>query len=206
MPPVALSIFGIPGIPMSNVLKLGVVLKLEGRRALSIKPIRVRATDDYEGDLPSPETINAYIKAVIDLHSQQRANNREASDKTVNLRTSDFVESLKRNGSRRDVMLAINHRSSKVTHGGREAGARHAHASRASIEDITHHDNWNHHRLVTHYLTQVSKEVPYEMAGFTLPKEEFWLERNTVILPKELQKMIFPFIEDLFPGNKDWSR
>jgi hypothetical protein len=103
-------------------------------------------------------------------------------------------------------MLSTNHRSSKVTHGGRKAGAQHAHASGASIEDIAHHGNWNYRRLVTHYLTQVSKEVPYKMAGFTLPNEEFWLERNTLIPPKELQKMLFPFIEDLFPGNQDWAR
>lgn len=102
-------------------------------------------------------------------------------------------------------MLSINHRSSKVTHGGRKAGAQHAHANGASIEAIAHHGNWNHRRLVTHYLTQVSKEVPYRMAGFTLPNEEFWLERNTVIPSKELQKMIFPFIEELFPENLDWA-
>jgi len=106
--------------------------------------------------------------------------------------------------SQKGALLSINHRSSKVTHGGRKAGAQHAHASGASIEDIAHHGNWNHRRLATHYLTQVSKDVPYKMAGFTLANEEFWLERNTVVPPKELQRMIFPFVENLFPGNQDW--
>lgn len=101
-------------------------------------------------------------------------------------------------------MRLINYKSSKVTHGGRKAGAQHAHANGASIEEIAHHGNWNHRRLATHYLTQLSKDVPYRMAGFTLPNEEFWLERNTVIPPKELQRMLFPFVEDLFPGNQDW--
>jgi hypothetical protein len=102
-------------------------------------------------------------------------------------------------------MLSVNHRSSKVTHGGRKAGAQHAHANGANIEEIAHHGNWNHRRVSTHYLSQLSKDVPYRMAGFTLPNEEFWLERNTVIPPKELQRMLFPFVEDLFPGKQDWT-
>lgn len=54
------------------------------------------------------------------------------------------------------------------------------------------------------YLSPIPKEIPYKLAGFTLPNEELWLERNTLLPPVELQKQIFPFIEDLFPGNDDW--
>ncbi|KAK3827864.1 MAG: hypothetical protein J3Q66DRAFT_382746 [Benniella sp.] len=88
----------------------------------------------------------------------------------------------------------------------RRAGTQHVHASRIGTEEASHNGNWNHRRLVAHSLTQESKEEPYKMAGFTLPNEEFWLERNTTLPPKELQKMVFPFIEDLFPGNQDWAK
>ncbi|KAF9924496.1 hypothetical protein BGZ65_008297, partial [Modicella reniformis] len=38
---------------------------------LSVLPIRVKATEDYEGDLPSYETFCFYIKGVRDLYIQQ---------------------------------------------------------------------------------------------------------------------------------------
>ncbi|KAF9896352.1 hypothetical protein BX616_007632, partial [Lobosporangium transversale] len=52
----------------------------------------------------------------------------------------------------------------------------------------------------------VAQTVPFKMAGFLHENEDFWLPRNTVIPPVELQKQIFPFIEELFPDNVDWAR
>ncbi|KAF9112426.1 hypothetical protein BGX27_003391 [Mortierella sp. AM989] len=46
--------------------------------------------------------------------------------------------------------------------------------------------------------------VSIRMAGFTMEKERAWNPRNTVILDIELQKEIFPFVEDCFGGTKDW--
>ncbi|KAI8594959.1 hypothetical protein EDD21DRAFT_60368 [Dissophora ornata] len=108
--------------------------------------------------------------------------------------------------SHKDVMTKTNHISKKVTHGGRKAGAQHAQASGANIEEIAQHGNWNNRRLVQHYLGTVTKDVPYKMAGFKLQNEEHWLERNALIPPVELQRQIFPFIEEFFPGNRDWAR
>ncbi|KAF9080523.1 hypothetical protein BGX27_005399, partial [Mortierella sp. AM989] len=108
--------------------------------------------------------------------------------------------------SQKTVMTKANHKSNKVTHAGRKAGAQHAQSSGAHIEEIAHHGNWNHRRLVMFYLSAVPKEVPYRLAGFTLQNEEPWLERNTLIPPVELQRQVFPFIEDLFPGDQDWAK
>ncbi len=38
---------------------------------LSIHPIRINATEDFEGELLSMETVQGYIKAVGDLYTQQ---------------------------------------------------------------------------------------------------------------------------------------
>jgi len=64
----------------------------------SVKPIRVRSKrGGFEGDLPSPETIDAYVKSVIDLYNQQLALNREGqpSNKMINLRTSEVLGIIK---------------------------------------------------------------------------------------------------------------
>jgi len=99
-----------------------------------------------------------------------------------------------------------NHVTKKITHGGRKAGAQHAQSNGASIEEIAQHGNWNNRRLVTSYLENVPKEIPYRLAGFKLPNEDHWLERNTLTPPLALQKQIFPFVEELFPGDHDWAR
>ncbi|KAF9342966.1 hypothetical protein BGX34_007413, partial [Mortierella sp. NVP85] len=64
----------------------------------SIKPIRVRADHGgLEGDLPSPETIDAYVKSVIDLYGQQMAmQGQSSSHNTVNLRTKEVVGIIKK--------------------------------------------------------------------------------------------------------------
>jgi hypothetical protein len=102
-------------------------------------------------------------------------------------------------------MKLADHTSSKVTHAGRRSGAQHAQSNGAPIEEIAQHGNWNHRRLVAHYLSPVPKDVPYRMAGFR-DKEDIWLERNTFIPPLALQRKIFPFVEKLFPESTDWGR
>jgi hypothetical protein len=55
----------------------------------SIKPIRVKSRrGGLEGDLPSPETIDAYVKSVIDLYNQQVSMNGGSQAPRINLRTS----------------------------------------------------------------------------------------------------------------------
>ncbi|KAI8606668.1 hypothetical protein EDD21DRAFT_429979 [Dissophora ornata] len=108
--------------------------------------------------------------------------------------------------SQSQVTKLAHHTSSKVTHGGRKTGAHHVQSNGAGIEDIAQHGIWNHRRLITPYLSPVAQTVPYTMAGFRSENEDFWIARNTVIPPIELQKQVFPFIEALFPGNVDWAK
>ncbi|KAI7817409.1 hypothetical protein BC939DRAFT_496685 [Gamsiella multidivaricata] len=57
----------------------------------SIRPICINATADYEGDLPSPETIDAYVKAVVDLYEQQKSMaGRSIAQEKTSLRTCGF--------------------------------------------------------------------------------------------------------------------
>ncbi|KAK3827863.1 MAG: hypothetical protein J3Q66DRAFT_382745, partial [Benniella sp.] len=63
----------------------------------SIKPIRVHVTDGYEGDLPSPETIDAYVKAVIDLYNRQSdIAGQTTSHETTFSRTKEVAEIIKK--------------------------------------------------------------------------------------------------------------
>lgn len=63
----------------------------------SIKPIRVRADHGgLEGDLPSPETIDAYVKSVIDLYGQQEGIRGRSAHQTINLRTKEVVGIIKK--------------------------------------------------------------------------------------------------------------
>ncbi|KAI7831556.1 hypothetical protein BC939DRAFT_489315 [Gamsiella multidivaricata] len=57
----------------------------------SIRPIRINTTADYEGDLPSPETIDTYVKAVVDLYEQQKSMaGRSIAQEKTSLRTCGF--------------------------------------------------------------------------------------------------------------------
>ncbi|KAF9567067.1 hypothetical protein EC968_003501 [Mortierella alpina] len=93
----------------------------------------------------------------------------------------------------------------KVTHRGRVHGSQFAQACGASVEAIAQHGNWALNRLSTHYLSRVDAGVALHMAGFNPPNERLWLLRNNVIPPVELQRQVFPFIEDQFPGDEDWK-
>lgn len=63
----------------------------------SVKPVRVNATNNHGGDLPSPETIDSYIKGVIDLHGQQIATaGHSASQEKVSLRTPEVIGIIKK--------------------------------------------------------------------------------------------------------------
>ncbi|KAK3806140.1 MAG: hypothetical protein J3R72DRAFT_507494 [Linnemannia gamsii] len=86
-----------------------------------------------------------------------------------------------------------------VTHLGRKHGARFAHMCGSTVEAIAKHGNWASNRLSTHYLEGVEPSVALRLAGFERDhSERFWLARNTVIPSIELQKQLFPFIEDAY--------
>lgn len=84
-----------------------------------------------------------------------------------------------------------------VTHLGRKHGSRFAHMCGSTVEAIAKHGNWASNRLSTHYLEGVEPSVALRLAGFDRDRlERFWLARNTVIPSIELQRQLFPFIED----------
>lgn len=78
---------------MQELVADNVVLKEDD--FFSIKPIRVNAKDGHEGELPSPETIDSYVKSVIDLHTQQMAVQDLSAHQTVNLRTKEVLGIIK---------------------------------------------------------------------------------------------------------------
>jgi hypothetical protein len=74
----------------------------------SIKPIRVNATNNHEDELPSPETIDAYIKSVIDLYGQQKATaGHSTSQEKFSLRTPEVVGIIKKYKLRYDAIMLI---------------------------------------------------------------------------------------------------
>ncbi|KAI8604867.1 hypothetical protein EDD21DRAFT_184522 [Dissophora ornata] len=93
----------------------------------------------------------------------------------------------------------------KVTHRGRIHGSQFTQACGTSVKAIAQHGNWAHNRLSTHYLSRVDASVALHMAGFNPPNERLWLPRNTSVPPMELQRLVFHFIEEQFPGDQDWS-
>src|SRR5690242_3694219 len=101
-------------------------------------------------------------------------------------------------------MQAANVLSSKVTHAGRKAGAQQAQSVEATLEEIAQHGNWLHKRVATHYLSEIPERVPLKMAGFTHYQEPFWIARDIVIPPGDLQRLIFPVLNDAYP-DKDWQ-
>lgn len=93
--------------------------------------------------------------------------------------------------AQKQEMQAANILSSKVTHAGRRAGAQSAQSAGATIEEIAQHGNWLHHRVATHYLSEIPERVPLKLAGFTHHQEQFWLARNTVIPPVAFKSSFF---------------
>lgn len=66
---------------------------------LSVIPIRVNASDDYEGDLPSYSTVMFHIKGVRDLYIQQCINEEKVADPVGTIRTPEIqalLESFKK--------------------------------------------------------------------------------------------------------------
>lgn len=71
----------------------------------SFKPVRVNATNNHDGELPSVETIDAYIKSVIDLHGQQGAlTGHSALQETDSLRTLEVIVIIKKYKLRYDLI------------------------------------------------------------------------------------------------------
>ena len=97
--------------------------------------------------------------------------------------------------------------TTRVTHGGRHAGAMEAEALGIPYDLIKRGGGWKDRlgRLETHYLGKLPSQFARGMAGFW--DKAFHLPRNNASPSLELQRMIFPWIEDYFgPENDAWKK
>lgn len=96
--------------------------------------------------------------------------------------------------------------TTRVTHGGRHAGAIEAEALGIPFDLIKRGGGWKDRlgRLETHYLGKLPSQFARGMAGFW--DKAFHLPRNNASPSLELQRMIFPWIEDYFGSeNEAWK-
>ena len=97
--------------------------------------------------------------------------------------------------------------TTRVTHGGRHAGAIEAEALGIPFDLIKRGGGWKDRlgRLETHYLGKLPSQFAREMASFW--DKAFHLPRNNASPSLELQRMIFPWIEDYFGcENEAWKK
>src|SRR5690554_215280 len=105
-------------------------------------------------------------------------------------------------GAQYDACKAVfaNHSifSTKITHGGRHAGAREAEQHGVSRDDIAAGGRWmvGQNKLGLHYLSRLPIRCAFAMAGFK--DKPFSLPRNKINPPIELQRTIFGWIEEVF--------
>ena len=96
--------------------------------------------------------------------------------------------------------------TTRVTHGGRHAGAMEAERLGIPFDLIKQGEGWKDRlgRLETHYLDKLPSSFARGMAGFW--EKLFSLARNSVSPTLELQRMVFPWIESYFgEGNVEWE-
>lgn len=105
----------------------------------------------------------------------------------------------------KDAFLANNIFTTRVTHGGRHSGAMEAETLGVPIDVIKRGGNWKDRlgRLETHYLGKLPTQFAKGIAGFW--DEPFNLPRNSINPPLDLQRLVFPWIEDFFGlDNAQW--
>ncbi|CEP17888.1 hypothetical protein [Parasitella parasitica] len=85
--------------------------------------------------------------------------------------------------------------SSHTTHAGRGSGARIAELNGASLDQIRRMGRWDSGSLESRYLTHFNREAIRICNGFPGRKGGFWLRRDALEPPLELQQQIFPAIE-----------
>ncbi|KAL0141726.1 hypothetical protein V8B55DRAFT_1434402 [Mucor lusitanicus] len=87
--------------------------------------------------------------------------------------------------------------SSKKTHSGRHSATIEAESLGVCIDEIKRGGGWKDHlgRLETFYLGKLPWQFARGLAGF-LGKPYYLPRKNAVKPPLELQRMVFPWIED----------
>lgn len=118
----------------------------------------------------------------------------------------DPMSSSQQYDATKKIFLAHDIHISRITHGGRHSGAMEAESLGMPFDTIKKGGGWKDRlgRLETHYLGKVPSEFAHGLAGFW--NKPFGLERNRVDPPIELQKKIFPWVEDFFGDSAAWKK
>jgi Centromere DNA-binding protein complex CBF3 subunit, domain 2/Transcriptional activator of glycolytic enzymes len=82
------------------------------------------------------------------------------------------------------------------THAGRHAGLLHGEALSIPDAELRRLGHWDFSRMAKHYSSGVSREAAREMAGHRKGEGAYYLSRECLVPPMELQKLVFPRLEE----------
>ncbi|KAF9198321.1 hypothetical protein BGZ49_000877 [Haplosporangium sp. Z 27] len=88
--------------------------------------------------------------------------------------------------------------STKVTHSGRHAGTAEAYKLGLNLDHIRHLGRWVMGQMENFYAPKNPIIGAFYMAHFNENQEPYFIERDLLTPPLELQRLIFPWIEDNF--------
>jgi hypothetical protein len=95
--------------------------------------------------------------------------------------------------------------STKVTHSGRHAGTAEAYKLGLNLDHIRHLGRWVMGQMENFYAPKNPIIGAFYMAHFNKKEEPYLIERDLVSPPKELQRLIFPWIEESFNDLPDFA-
>jgi len=78
------------------------------------------------------------------------------------------------------------------THAGRHAGVMHGEALSIPDAELWRLGHWDSSQMAKHYSSGVSQEVARDMAGHKKGEGGYYLSRECLVPPMELQKLVFP--------------
>src|SRR5579859_1410928 len=82
------------------------------------------------------------------------------------------------------------------THAGRHAGVLHGETLSIPDTELRRLGHWDTSRMARHYSSGVSREAAREMAGHKRGEGGYYLNRECLVPPVELQRMVFPLLEE----------
>lgn len=92
--------------------------------------------------------------------------------------------------------------TSRGTHASRHAGILEAEGSGLNPGDLAHLGRWNHDKMTSYYLSGLAIPGAFANAGFK--NDPYVLDRDCLVPPLALQRMIFPDIESQYPDHAKW--
>lgn len=104
------------------------------------------------------------------------------------------------------ALLSCGIASTKITHGGRHAGTSEAYHLGLDFDHIRHLGRWVMGQMENFYAPKNPTVGAFYMAHFNKRDEPYQIERDLVTPDLELQRLIFPWIEDVMDeaDGKPW--